>query len=273
MIDSSPVKYYIPWLIVRNDNSISTPCRSVFNASSVTASGYSLNCLLPKGRNNLNKLVQIFLLWLTYICAFCTDIQKMYNTIRLVENHWCYQLFLWNDELSPDKKPETNVIKTLIYGVRTSGNQAERALRETTKLFREEYPRQDDIIQNQTYVDDCASGTTVLSDEGKPCPERSYNEARKITDGLQTVLSKRNFLLKGVVFSGQDPPDHLSNEDKSVNIFGVKWFPQSDTLSLNISDVNLNKKRGKKRCVKNSGKLTRRQCAGRTGENFDLNYF
>ena len=141
MINMSPVKYFIPWLIAWSANSISTPCRSVFNASSVTASGYSLNCLLPKGRNNLNKLVQIFILWLTYWCAFCTDIQKMYNTIRLVPEHWCYQLFLWDEELNSERKPEVNVIKTLIYGVRTSGNQAERALRETTRIFSDEYPR------------------------------------------------------------------------------------------------------------------------------------
>ena len=271
VINSSPVKYYIPWLIVWNANSISTPCRSVFNASSVTASGYSLNCLLPKGRNNLNKLVQIFILWLTYFCAFCTDVQKMYNTIRLVEDHWCYQLFLWDDQLSTERKPVTNVIKTLIYGVRTSGNQAERALRETTKLFSEEYPRQDDIIQNQTYVDDCASGTTVFNDEGYPCKESSYDEARQVTDDLQTVLSKGNFNLKGVVFSGHDPPEHLCNEDKSVTIFGIRWFPKSDTFSLNIGEPNFSKNKSKNRSKNNSGVLTRRQCAGRSGEIFDLN--
>ena len=167
LIESSPVKYYIPWFAVWNANSISTPCRAVFNASSQTASGYSLNDLLPTGRNNLNKLIQIFILWLTFFCAFCTDIQKMYNSIQLVERHWCYQLFLWDDELRPDKIPERHVIKTLIYGVRTSGNQAERALRETTKLFSEEYPRPNDIIQNQTYVHDCASGETVFGKNGK----------------------------------------------------------------------------------------------------------
>ena len=273
LIKASPVKYYIPWLVAFNQNSVSTPCRTVFNASSVTASGYSLNDLLPKGRNNLNKLAQIFILWLTYFCAFCTDIQKMYNTIRLVPEHWCYQLFHWNDSLSPDEEPETNVIKTLIYGVRTSGNQSEWALKQTTRLSKDKFPRQNEIIENETYVDDCASGATVFHD-GTLSHESSYDHAREITDDLQTVLNKGNFNLKGITFSGYDPPDHLSNDDKeSVNVFGIKWFPKADVLNLNIRDFISRK--GKKR-TSDAGKsldsnLTRRLCASRVGEIFDLN--
>ena len=71
----------------------------------------------------------------------------MYNTIRLVPEHWCYQLFLWDDELTYDSNPLINVIMTLIYGVRTSGNQANCALRETTKVYKEEYPRQNEVIE------------------------------------------------------------------------------------------------------------------------------
>ena len=270
LIESSPVKYYIPWFAVWNSNSISTPCRAVFNASSQTASGYSLNDLLPTGRNNLNKLIQIFILWLTFFCAFCTDIQKMYNSIRLVERHWCYQLFLWNEELKPDVKPDINVIKSLIYGVRTSGNQAERALRETTKLFSEEYPRQNEIIQNQTYVDDCASGETVF-ENGQLDKGLSYDKAREVTDDLQALLSKGNFNLKGVTYSGHDPPEHLRNTDNSVTVFGYKWFPKLDELNLNIGEPSPPKKRSKHPGKTDAKKLTRTACASRVGQIFDIN--
>ena len=158
LIDSSPVKYYIPWTGVWNSNSLSTPCRPVFNASCPTKTGYSLNDLLPKGKNSLNKLVQIFIRWLIYTCAFHSDIQKMYNTIRLVADHWCYQLCLFESELNINVKPLVYVIKTLIYGVRSSGNQAERAVRKTAKLCKDDYPRQNEIIQGDLYMDDCFSG-------------------------------------------------------------------------------------------------------------------
>ena len=262
-IDASQVKYFIPWAAVWNTNSQSTPCRPVFNASCPTDSGYSLNDILPKGRNNLNKLVQIFIRWRIYECAFHTDIQKMYNTIRLDPKHWCYQLCLFANELDTDKKPDVHVIKTLIYGVRTSGNQAEKAVRETAKLCQDKYPRQNEIIQNDLYMDDCFSG------------ENSNESAEKATDDLQIVLGKGGFHLKGITFTGFDPPDHLSNNDKqSVNVGGLKWFSKSDKLSLNIGELNFKKKvRGKKEPQFQTSipdEFTRRDCAGRVGEIFDL---
>ena len=273
MIETAKVKYYIPWLAAWNPNSISTPCRPVFHASKKTKSGYSLNCLLPKGRNNLNKMVQIFINFLAECCAYSCDIQKMYNSIRLVERHWCYQLFLWDDQMRPDVVPEVYVIMTLIYGVRTSGNQAERALRETTKKFAKDYPRQSEVIHKHTYVDDCASGETALNENGEICRTASYKKAKQVTDDLQIVLSSGNFGLKGVVFSGQDPPDHLCGDGKPyVTLFGGKWYPKTDQLSLNISVEGSEKNRKPRKKRKSTpGFLTRADCASQVGKVFDLN--
>ena len=57
----NPVKNYIPWRAVWKESSLSTPCRMVFDASQPTESGFSLNDILAKGRNNMNKLVEIFI--------------------------------------------------------------------------------------------------------------------------------------------------------------------------------------------------------------------
>ena len=56
MILESQVRHFIPWRVVRN-KSISIPVRTVFDASSKTRSGYSLNDILPKGTNTMNNLV------------------------------------------------------------------------------------------------------------------------------------------------------------------------------------------------------------------------
>ena len=186
--------YFIPWRAVWNTNSISTPCRLVFDASQTTSTGLSFNNLLAKGRNNMNKLVEIVIRWLIRRCAFHTDILKMYNTIRLDEQHWCYQLYLWHNELNPDLEPMRKVIKTLIYGVKSSGNQAERGLRETADIQKNGYPRQNEIVNEDIYVDDCLSG------------EDLYDISRDTTDGLDIMLNKGGFHLKGITFSGYDPP-------------------------------------------------------------------
>ena len=58
-IGNSPVNYFIPWRSVWNLDSVSMRCRLVCVASQSTSTGVSLNCLLAKGRNNMNKLVQL----------------------------------------------------------------------------------------------------------------------------------------------------------------------------------------------------------------------
>ena len=69
-----------------------------------------------------------------FISTFFTDIQKMYNAIRLGNTHWRYQLYLWENELRVGTPPLWKVIKTLIYRVRPSDNLAERGLRKTAEL-------------------------------------------------------------------------------------------------------------------------------------------
>ena len=48
---SSPLLYFLPWRAVWNTNSISIPCRPVFDGSCATKTGFSLNDVLAKGKN------------------------------------------------------------------------------------------------------------------------------------------------------------------------------------------------------------------------------
>ena len=237
---------------------ISTQCRLVFDASQSTSTGVSLNRLLAKGRNNMNKLVELGIRWQIRRYTFHCDIRKMYNTIRLNEDHWCYQLYLWDNDLSQEREPKVKV--TLIYGVKSCGNQAERGIRETGNLMKEDYPRQNEMIHNDIYVDDCMSG------------EDSYDAVCETTDALKLVLNKGGFDLKRFTFSGFHPPVHLGNEDKSINVGGMKWYPKSDMLRLNIGELNFGKKcRGKKAPFLGGlipKQFTRRDCAGKVAEIF-----
>merc|ERR1711965_358822 len=66
ILKESPIQNFIPWLVVWKESSVSTPCRAVFNASSPTESGKSLNDILAKGKNNMNSLVEIVIRWRTH---------------------------------------------------------------------------------------------------------------------------------------------------------------------------------------------------------------
>ena len=258
MIMDSVVQYYIPWKAVFNPESISTPCRLVFDASQVTPSGYSLNSIVAKGRNNMNKLVVILIRWFFHRCVFHTDIRKMYNSVHLAQEHWRYQLYLWHDELSPDSEPFVKVIMTLIYGVKSSGNQAESALRKVARLYIDKYPKACRALLDDTYVDDCLSGAD------------SEEETSQMIENLQLALCPAGFTVKGFVRSGSDPPEELSKDGVSVKVAGAKWYPKVDKISLVSGDMMFSQKRRGKKSEGVPENLTRVQCASKVAELFDL---
>ncbi len=102
VIEKSPgAGYYIPWRIVHNEGSLSTPCRMVFDASSKTPGGESLNGCLAKGQNRLCKLQHLLLRFRMGQEAVTADISMAYNGTRLHPEHMKYQRYLWKDDLLP----------------------------------------------------------------------------------------------------------------------------------------------------------------------------
>ena len=262
MLRNNEIQNFIPWRAVWKESSISIPCLVVFDASQATSSGFSLNDILAKGRNNMNKLVEIVIRWYTHKFAFHTDVQKMYNSVKLQEEDWCLQRYIWQENLDPTKIPEEKIIKTLIYGVKSSGNQAEYGLRETARLSKKDYPEINEIVNKDIYVDDCITG------------DISEKHAMKRADELEIVLNRGGYTLKGITFSKYDPPESLTDDGSSIGVVGMKWYSKEDKISLNIGELNFAKKlRGKKpssRINKIPEKLTRRHCVAKVPEIFDI---
>lgn len=262
-LKESPIQNFFPWRAVYKDNSVSTPCRLVFDASQPTNSGYSLNDLLCKGKNSMNKLQEILIRWMVYKVGFHTDIQKMYNSVKLMEKDWCFQRYLWQEKLDSKEMPEEKVIKTLIYGVKSSGNQAEYGIRKTADLSKQQFPEVFNIINKDIYVDDCLSG------------EQTVEDAKQRADELEIVLGRGGYKLKGITFSKEEPPDNLSDNGVNVSVAGMLWYPKSDELALDIGELSFARKiRGRKVVTESSKKiperLTRRHCASKMAEVYDL---
>ena len=182
----------------------------------------------------------------------------MYNSIKLRQDDWCYQRYIWQQDLDPSKIPDEKVIKTLIYGVRSSGNQAETGLRKTADISKNEYPEICEILHNDFYVHDYLSGSS------------RETSAFKLSDELQIVLNRGAFSLRGFTFSVYPPCASLS----SVGVAGLRWYPEDDKVVLDISELNfLRKYHGKKSSHKINtipSKLTRRYCVSKASEIYDL---
>ena len=187
--------------------------------------------------------------------------QKMYNCVKLDQNDWCFQRYLWKDDLNENNPVEEKIIKTIIYGVKCSGNQAECGLRKTAIASEKEFPDVHRIIMKDLYVDDCISG------------ENSIEEAKQRSDELEMVLAKGGFSLKGITMSGNHPSKELSINGTTISIAGMSWQPKDDVVSLDVKQVNFAKKcRGRKKdeIYKVPENLTRRHCTAKVAEIFDL---
>ena len=255
-------RYYMPWRVAYNENSVSTPVRVVFDASSITKSGLSLNDLLAKGIKSLNSLVEIFLRFRMHIVAIHTDIKKMYNRIKLRTEDWTYQRYWWNPTLDPVCEPTEKIIKTLIYGVKSSGNQAEYALRETARRQEVKFPVAAKSIIQDTYMDDCATGTDDL------------NGVQDLINDVDELLGNGGFSSKGYTISGRPVDPSLSKDGKSIYIFGTKYFPEADKLQMSLEEVRFVSKRRKKKSTADPTEipatLTKRICAGVVPSLFDI---
>ena len=121
--------------------------------------------------------------------AFHCDVTKMYNSIRLEKESWCFQRYLFQKDLDPNEPTEEKLIPTVIYGVRSSGNQAQCGLRRTAEIHKDEFPEVYEIICKDTYMDDCMAG------------EFSADNFQKRQDELESVLLSANLLLSGFTVS------------------------------------------------------------------------
>ena len=103
-IKSAKPSYTIPFDVAFKEGSLSTPARPVFDASSKTSGGFSLNDLLAKGQPDMVRLIDMVLDWRMGSSALTGDIRQFYNTIALDEDFWQFQKILLKENLDLQKK-------------------------------------------------------------------------------------------------------------------------------------------------------------------------
>ncbi|XP_028982417.1 uncharacterized protein LOC107045061 [Diachasma alloeum] len=126
--------YYLPHHGVLREEAITTKLRVVFNGSSPSSSGMSLNDILYSGEK-LENDAMVILTWMRrHRLVFGTDIVKMFRQIRVHQDDWDLQRILWIDE---NQQPVTYQLTTRQKTVsrRSQGNYKGFAMQEAS-LYR-----------------------------------------------------------------------------------------------------------------------------------------
>ena len=228
--------HFIPWNVVYKDTSVSTPCRIVFNGSSRTKSGKSINDILCKGVPQLN-LLPLALILVRDPILLTMDIQKFYNSCSIPTYHYHLQCILWQHDLNPMEPPEIYILKTHTYGLTSSSRVLEVCLEKIAKMYswNDQFHS---LLMNKTYVDDAFGNCS------------SHEEAVNLMNFCEKVLPKHGFFIKGYTQSYCNPPDNIAeiiDGQKIVMAIGMIWDPKNDLIRLRVPplDFSGNKVRGK----------------------------
>lgn len=209
---------YLPHHGVIKESSKTTRLRTVFDASSKTSTGLSLNDVLKVGPCIQDSLFNILIRFRKFNVVITADIEKMYRQINIHPDQRHLQRIVWRPDSNGELK-EYN-LNTVTYGMASSSFLATRSLFQVAIENEKKHPLIAEIIKHDFYMDDLLSGANSLT------------EACEIKRVLSNLLLDAGFLLRkwlsnhpGVLDSFSPNTQYYINDDnnaKTLGIFGMQ---------------------------------------------------
>ncbi|XP_063830297.1 uncharacterized protein LOC135079574 [Ostrinia nubilalis] len=219
---------YLPHHGVLNLDSTSTKFRTVFNASSKTTSGHSLNDLMECGPNLQQDLQGLILQWRTHKYVITADIEKMFRQILIREQDSHLQTIVWRS--SPEDLLREYRLTTVTYGTKAAPFLAIRTLRQIAQDNATEYPLAATALETSFYMDDLMSG------------HDSKKQLKELQRQLIDVLKGAGMNLRKWSSNELDVINDLSAHQKGAPLefrdtesrktLGLRWNPSSDTFTF-----------------------------------------
>ncbi|GBM79999.1 hypothetical protein AVEN_203766-1, partial [Araneus ventricosus] len=219
------VNYYIPHHCVFRPESNTTPLRVVYNASALTSSGKSLNCIQFNGGTIQDDLLSIMLRFRKHKFAFVADIKKMYRMILIDPNQRDLLRILFKAEVNDPVK--VYKLCTVTYGTTSAPFLATRTVQQLAKDEGKDFPLASSVLLQDVYMDDVLTGEDNLI-KAKDMQQqlislfdRGGMELHKWSANNQSLLCDE---MKGSDYS-------FSKETKTL---GILWKPQPDCFGFNL---------------------------------------
>ncbi|XP_045448920.1 uncharacterized protein LOC123657418 [Melitaea cinxia] len=227
---------YLPHHGVIKADSTTTKLRTVFNASSKTSSGNSLNDLMERGPNLQKDLHSLILIWRQHKYVITADIEKMFRQILVNESAQHLQRVVWRESRGDPLREYQ--LTTITYGTKAAPYLAMRTLRQLADDDAQIYPIAAAALKNSFYMDDLLEGCSSLE------------QAKELQQQLINILMRAGMKIRK--WSSNDPAliQNLSPEDvdssldfrcaESRKTLGLRWNPKYDTFSFKniFYDIN-----------------------------------
>ncbi|GFU46272.1 uncharacterized protein TNCV_2155951 [Trichonephila clavipes] len=231
--DDEAPNCYIPYHMVINEKSTTTKCRVVFNASSKTKNGKSLNNVLMTGPKLQTEIFNHLIKFRSYRVAFTADIEKMYRQILISDEDCKYQRIVWR--ATPSDSLKSFELQTITYGTSCAPFLALRTLQQLYQDEEQNFPLAAKIARENIYIDDLLSGADTEV------------EAKSIIIEIQNLLKSGGFILR--TWSSSHPkvlqdldtsllaskPLHsLGDEETKQRVLGLIWNLKTDSIQVKV---------------------------------------
>ncbi|XP_048004347.1 uncharacterized protein LOC125240497 [Leguminivora glycinivorella] len=228
-LNNNKVECYLPHHIVERAESLTSKYRVVYNGSSKTSTGYSLNELMYRGPNLQKDIQTLLLKWRQYEFVFCADLEKMFRQILVHEDDQHLQKIIWRDEHGILQSFQ---LTTVTYGTKSASFLAMMTLKRLARDEQENYPEASKILEESFYMDDLIHGS------------HSIEQAIKLINDIIDLLRTAGFNLRKWSSNREEVLEHIQNKQDNQNLtinfkqddisktLGLSWNPTEDVFTF-----------------------------------------
>ena len=159
---SDKFQAFLPHHGVWKETSTITKLRTVFNGSSKTITGVSVNDLLHVGSNHLQNPVALICAWRRYKIALSADVEKMFRKIRVEQCDQPFQSILWR--FNKSESIQLYRLTTVTYGLACTSFLAIRTPLKLAEDYGKTYPIAAEAVHPEMYSDNVLSGAHSLEE-------------------------------------------------------------------------------------------------------------
>ncbi|XP_044760168.1 uncharacterized protein LOC123317628 [Coccinella septempunctata] len=224
-------RYFLPHHGVLKTDSSTTKLRAVFNGSSPTSTGISLNDIMHTGAKLQLDVIDVLMWVRKFKFVFSTDITKMYRQILVHPDDWDLQSILWLDS---NNNVKTYHLTTVTYGTRSAPFLAIRVLLQLLKDEGHNFPLAIPPLTKGRYVDDICGGADT---------EHQLLEIAKqlqnlcMAAGLPLAKWQSNVSSLSHVTQEEESTSTTISFDEgshSTKVLGLIWYPQEDYFTFKM---------------------------------------
>ncbi|XP_018396685.1 PREDICTED: uncharacterized protein LOC108774934, partial [Cyphomyrmex costatus] len=245
--------FYLPHHGVKREQSLTTKLRVVFNGSSPTTSGFSLNDLLHTGAKLQVELFDVLIWFRQFKYVFSSDMEKMYRQINVHQDDWKFQRILWTDS---SFKLRSYHLTTVTYGLACAPFLALRTIQQLIKDEGSRFPLASPCLQKGRYVDDLFGGADNLE-----TTKDVVNELKKLCMAggfkLRKWSTNHPEILSSIPKEDQIPSVSIDRDNNPiVQALGLQWQPIDDVFQFTF-------------ICQNEGEITKRKALSTLAKFFD----